>query len=193
MAPEVVNRRGHTQSADWWSFGVLMVMPKLCLFAAGVAVGGIRSLRQKLQYQWSFSERFQWSFHSPQAILQKLRVQRLACSPHPAPLQLLQSVCFCCWGKRRNYQEVGLWHWFFFKSYMNTIIFWKQIFAALFYQAQCRPLSPDTKHFTLQGRRTRAEAEITIAMCSSSTAQFPVVWRLFFVALHTTYTTYQNP
>lgn len=26
MAPEVVNRRGHTQSADWWSFGVLMVM-----------------------------------------------------------------------------------------------------------------------------------------------------------------------
>ncbi len=27
MAPEVVNRRGHTQSADWWSFGVLMVRP----------------------------------------------------------------------------------------------------------------------------------------------------------------------
>ncbi|XP_053567023.1 ribosomal protein S6 kinase alpha-2 [Bombina bombina] len=24
MAPEVVNRKGHTQSADWWSFGVLM-------------------------------------------------------------------------------------------------------------------------------------------------------------------------
>ncbi|XP_051507455.1 ribosomal protein S6 kinase alpha-2 [Myxocyprinus asiaticus] len=24
MAPEVVNRGGHTQSADWWSFGVLM-------------------------------------------------------------------------------------------------------------------------------------------------------------------------
>ncbi|KAM9861247.1 ribosomal protein S6 kinase alpha-2 [Aulostomus maculatus] len=24
MAPEVINRRGHTQSADWWSFGVLM-------------------------------------------------------------------------------------------------------------------------------------------------------------------------
>ncbi|KAM7095144.1 ribosomal protein S6 kinase alpha-6 isoform X1 [Egretta garzetta] len=24
MAPEVVNRRGHNQSADWWSFGVLM-------------------------------------------------------------------------------------------------------------------------------------------------------------------------
>ena len=26
MAPEVVNRQGHIQSADWWSFGVLMVM-----------------------------------------------------------------------------------------------------------------------------------------------------------------------
>lgn len=25
MAPEVVNRRGHTLSADWWSYGVLMV------------------------------------------------------------------------------------------------------------------------------------------------------------------------
>lgn len=25
MAPEVVNRRGHTYSADWWSYGVLMV------------------------------------------------------------------------------------------------------------------------------------------------------------------------
>uniref|UniRef100_A0A8B9HI51 Ribosomal protein S6 kinase a, polypeptide 3a n=1 Tax=Astyanax mexicanus TaxID=7994 RepID=A0A8B9HI51_ASTMX len=24
MAPEVVNRRGHTHSADWWSYGVLM-------------------------------------------------------------------------------------------------------------------------------------------------------------------------
>lgn len=28
MAPEVVNRRGHTQSADWWSLGVLMVEKK---------------------------------------------------------------------------------------------------------------------------------------------------------------------
>lgn len=26
MAPEVVNRRGHTHSADWWSYGVLMVL-----------------------------------------------------------------------------------------------------------------------------------------------------------------------
>ena len=24
MAPEVVNRKGHDFSADWWSFGVLM-------------------------------------------------------------------------------------------------------------------------------------------------------------------------
>lgn len=28
MAPEVVNRQGHTHSADWWSFGVLMVSDK---------------------------------------------------------------------------------------------------------------------------------------------------------------------
>lgn len=28
MAPEVVNRQGHTHSADWWSFGVLMVRRK---------------------------------------------------------------------------------------------------------------------------------------------------------------------
>lgn len=26
MAPEVVNRKGHHFSADWWSFGVLMVI-----------------------------------------------------------------------------------------------------------------------------------------------------------------------
>lgn len=25
MAPEVVNRKGHSTAADWWSFGVLMV------------------------------------------------------------------------------------------------------------------------------------------------------------------------
>ena len=25
MAPEVVNRRGHTTAADWWSYGVLLV------------------------------------------------------------------------------------------------------------------------------------------------------------------------
>ena len=25
MAPEVVNRKGHSFAADWWSFGVLMV------------------------------------------------------------------------------------------------------------------------------------------------------------------------
>lgn len=36
MAPEVVNRRGHTLSADWWSYGVLMVsagVPNGSLFA----------------------------------------------------------------------------------------------------------------------------------------------------------------
>lgn len=32
MAPEVVNRRGHTQSADWWSFGVLMVRKEAFCF-----------------------------------------------------------------------------------------------------------------------------------------------------------------
>lgn len=26
MAPEVVNRKGHSFAADWWSFGVLMVL-----------------------------------------------------------------------------------------------------------------------------------------------------------------------
>lgn len=29
MAPEVVNRQGHTHSADWWSYGVLMVSARL--------------------------------------------------------------------------------------------------------------------------------------------------------------------
>lgn len=26
MAPEVVNRKGHGTAADWWSYGVLMVI-----------------------------------------------------------------------------------------------------------------------------------------------------------------------
>lgn len=34
MAPEVVNRRGHTHSADWWSYGVLMVRRCCPLLAA---------------------------------------------------------------------------------------------------------------------------------------------------------------
>lgn len=38
MAPEVVNRRGHTQSADWWSFGVLMVMERNSFY--GLVLGG---------------------------------------------------------------------------------------------------------------------------------------------------------
>ena len=29
MAPEVVNRQGHDHSADWWSFGVLMVSRRI--------------------------------------------------------------------------------------------------------------------------------------------------------------------
>lgn len=28
MAPEVVNRKGHDTAADWWSYGVLMVVSK---------------------------------------------------------------------------------------------------------------------------------------------------------------------
>ena len=39
MAPEVVNRKGHSYAADWWSFGVLMVseyfLLKECLFDEG--------------------------------------------------------------------------------------------------------------------------------------------------------------
>lgn len=41
MAPEVVNRKGHDSSADWWSYGVLMVSLPLC--ASNVSV------RQHLQ------------------------------------------------------------------------------------------------------------------------------------------------
>lgn len=37
MAPEVVNRRGHTHSADWWSYGVLMVRRRGCSFTAQAA------------------------------------------------------------------------------------------------------------------------------------------------------------
>ena len=33
MAPEVVNRKGHGTTADWWSFGVLMVsLGIICLW-----------------------------------------------------------------------------------------------------------------------------------------------------------------
>lgn len=30
MAPEIVNRKGHSFAADWWSFGVLMVLSFFC-------------------------------------------------------------------------------------------------------------------------------------------------------------------
>ena len=33
MAPEVVNRKGHGTTADWWSFGVLMVSGRTSLAA----------------------------------------------------------------------------------------------------------------------------------------------------------------
>lgn len=40
MAPEIVNRRGHSQSADWWSYGVLMVSSvcffKLCQYKSNI-------------------------------------------------------------------------------------------------------------------------------------------------------------
>lgn len=37
MAPEVVNRKGHTFAADWWSFGVLMVNSLSCIIDYFVA------------------------------------------------------------------------------------------------------------------------------------------------------------
>lgn len=40
MAPEVVNRRGHDSTADWWSFGVLMV--STCTTWVQSAMGLIR-------------------------------------------------------------------------------------------------------------------------------------------------------
>lgn len=33
---QVVNRRGHTQAADWWSYGVLMVSKIVLSFPLGV-------------------------------------------------------------------------------------------------------------------------------------------------------------
>lgn len=117
---------------------------------------------------------------------------------------------------------------------MTTVGFWKQIFAALFYQASCCPLSPGTRHLLLSrgfvwamkvvllspevcrllpkclghGHRQAAVAHRAphrdchsfpaepgqkqkLAMCSSNTILFPVVWRLCLVAIY--YTTYQNP
>ena len=32
MAPEIVNRKGHSLAADWWSFGVLMVYLFLTIY-----------------------------------------------------------------------------------------------------------------------------------------------------------------
>ena len=36
MAPEVVNRKGHTTAADWWSFGVLLVCRNYIFFVLHV-------------------------------------------------------------------------------------------------------------------------------------------------------------
>uniref|UniRef100_A0A8C5HR02 Ribosomal protein S6 kinase n=1 Tax=Gouania willdenowi TaxID=441366 RepID=A0A8C5HR02_GOUWI len=36
MAPEVVNRQGHTHSADWWSFGVLMVRTEISIYILSI-------------------------------------------------------------------------------------------------------------------------------------------------------------
>jgi p90 ribosomal S6 kinase len=36
MAPEVVNRRGHSVGADWWSLGVLMVITKMHILLANL-------------------------------------------------------------------------------------------------------------------------------------------------------------
>lgn len=44
MAPEVVNRRGHSQSADWWSYGVLMVSSAILKNAANIKLILLRTL-----------------------------------------------------------------------------------------------------------------------------------------------------
>lgn len=40
MAPEVVNRQGHTHSADWWSYGVLMVSAQALGLSFPICVRG---------------------------------------------------------------------------------------------------------------------------------------------------------
>lgn len=58
MAPEVVNRRGHNQSADWWSFGVLMVLsPRLttqihCVCLTGLSNNVFRISLARYNYEW---------------------------------------------------------------------------------------------------------------------------------------------
>ena len=41
MAPEVVNRKGHSTSADWWSYGVLMVGDGVVRLSKGGMVDGV--------------------------------------------------------------------------------------------------------------------------------------------------------
>uniref|UniRef100_A0A182PAB9 Non-specific serine/threonine protein kinase n=1 Tax=Anopheles epiroticus TaxID=199890 RepID=A0A182PAB9_9DIPT len=40
MAPEVVNRKGHTFAADWWSFGVLMVLSEFEMLTGNLPFHG---------------------------------------------------------------------------------------------------------------------------------------------------------
>ena len=44
MAPEVVNRKGHSYAADWWSFGVLMVCSSLLVCNAFVLSRNVQLL-----------------------------------------------------------------------------------------------------------------------------------------------------
>ena len=37
MAPEVVNRKGHDTAADWWSYGVLMVILKFYYIQSSIS------------------------------------------------------------------------------------------------------------------------------------------------------------
>ena len=48
MAPEVVNRKGHTFAADWWSFGVLMVRR----WTDGLVYRATRLLGKNLPLTW---------------------------------------------------------------------------------------------------------------------------------------------
>ena len=45
MAPEVVNRQGHSHSADWWSYGVLMVRTRRAWL--GTCLGGCSAAARK--------------------------------------------------------------------------------------------------------------------------------------------------
>ncbi|XP_015752403.1 PREDICTED: ribosomal protein S6 kinase alpha-3-like [Acropora digitifera] len=54
MAPEVVNRRGHTQAADWWSFGVLMVSVECFVYRELIYYFGLSKESEYDQKTYSF-------------------------------------------------------------------------------------------------------------------------------------------